>query len=423
LKKGNEFWYMQSPGIRDFGVRRYSSEDRVNSDLDQLAVEEPLEIMLCFRRRSMLVHKPISITMRTPGQDQELAIGFLYTEGILHRRSDIEVIERGSDSSVSVTVAGDLDLSRLDRHFYTSSSCGICGKTSLQALRMNREIHLDPSRPKHSVEFLLQTPSLVREKQSIFEHTGGLHGAALFDQEQNLVRICEDIGRHNAVDKLVGAELLSGRSDFSDLLLFVSGRAGFELVQKSIMTGIPFMVAVGAPSSLSVELARQWALHRVFRSNSLGSTARLWLDFCASGDLICTLDRSVCCKRRLQPLPFFNEVNPKRQRLEPSLTIGFMRLLILLFSTALPLLSFADDVPLESLPQAVRETIDTEKGDGVVRSADSYGWGNVTIFRVEIDVDGIPDLELQIAGNGKLIRIDRLRDEKDDNEKDDGVSE
>ena len=124
-----------------------------------------------------------------------------------------------------------------------------------------------------------------------------------------------------------------------------------------------------------------------------------------------------------------------RQKLELSLTKSneakarafslqlLMRLLILLFFTAIPLLSFADDVPLESLPQAVRETIDTEKGDGVVRSADSYGWGNVTIFRVEIDVDGIPDLELQIAGNGKLIRIDRLRDEKDDNEKDDGVSE
>ena len=249
---------MQSPGIRDFGVRRYGSEDRVNSDVDQLAVEEPLEIVLCFRRRRMLVHKPISITMRTPGQDQELAIGFLYTEGILHRRSDIEAIAQGPDSSISVTVAGDLDLSRLERHFYTSSSCGVCGKTSLQALRMNREIQLDPLRPKHSVEFLLQTPSLVREKQPIFEHTGGLHGAALFDQEQRLVRICEDIGRHNAVDKLVGAELLSGRSDFSDLLLFVSGRAGFELVQKSIMTGIPFMVAVGAPSSLSVELAREY---------------------------------------------------------------------------------------------------------------------------------------------------------------------
>ena len=249
---------MQSPGIRDFGVRRYSSGDRVNSDLDQLAVEEPLEIMLCFRRRSTLVHKPISITMRTPGQDQELAVGFLYTEGIVHRRSDIEEIGRGRDSSIAVTVAGDLDLSRLERHFYTSSSCGVCGKTSLQALRMNREIHLDPSRPKHAAEFLLQTPRMVRKKQSIFDRTGGLHAAALFDTNQNLIRICEDIGRHNAVDKLVGAELLAGRIDFSDLLLFVSGRAGFELIQKSIMSGIPFMAAVGAPSSLSVELARKY---------------------------------------------------------------------------------------------------------------------------------------------------------------------
>ena len=249
---------MQSPGIQDFGVRRYSSEDRIESDLDQLAVEEPLEIMLCFRRRRMLVRKPISITMRTPGQDKELAIGFLFTEGILHRRSDIEEIEGGRDSSISVTIAGGVDLSRLERHFYTSSSCGVCGKTSLQALRMNRDVHLDRSRPKHSVEFLLQTPALVRRKQSIFEHTGGLHGAALFDQAQNIVRVCEDIGRHNAVDKLVGAELLAGRIDFSGLLLFVSGRAGFELVQKSIMTGIPFMAAVGAPSSLAVELAREY---------------------------------------------------------------------------------------------------------------------------------------------------------------------
>jgi len=204
------------------------------------------------------VRKPISITMRTPGQDQELAVGFLYTEGILHDRNAIEEIELGADSSITVTVTGSLDLKRLERHFYTSSSCGVCGKTSLQALQINREIHLDPSQPKHSVEFLLQTPGIVREKQSIFERTGGLHAAALFDAGQNLIRVCEDIGRHNAVDKLVGAELLAGRTDFSDLLLFVSGRAGFELIQKSIMTGIPFMAAVGAPSSLSVELARQY---------------------------------------------------------------------------------------------------------------------------------------------------------------------
>ena len=232
--------------------------DEPAHDVDHLAVEEPLEIVLRYRRRAMLVRKPISITMRTPGQDQELAVGFLYTEGILHHRSAIEDMALGTDSSITVTVTGDLDLKRLERHFYTSSSCGVCGKTSLQALQINREIHLDLSRPKHSFEFIVQIPRMVREKQSIFERTGGLHGAALFDREHNLLRICEDVGRHNAVDKLVGAELLAGRTDFSDLLLFVSGRAGFELTQKSIMTGIPFMTAVGAPSSLSVELARQY---------------------------------------------------------------------------------------------------------------------------------------------------------------------
>lgn len=249
---------MESPSIRDFGVRRHISMGEPANDVDHLAVEEPFEITLRFRRRAMLVRKPISITMRTPGEDQELAVGFLYTEGILHDRSSIEEIALGTDSSITITVAGNLDLKRLERHFYTSSSCGVCGKTSLQALEINREICLDLSRPRHSFEFLVQIPRTARVKQSIFERTGGLHAAALFDQERNLLRICEDIGRHNAVNKLVGAELLAGRTDFSDLLLFVSGRAGFELIQKSIMAGIPFMAAVGAPSSLAVELARQY---------------------------------------------------------------------------------------------------------------------------------------------------------------------
>jgi len=249
---------MDSPSIRNFGVRRHIPAEKPTNDMDHLAVEEPLEIVLRFRRRGTLVRKPISITMRTPGQDPELAVGFLYTEGILHDRNAIEEIAHGTDSSITIAVPGNLDLKRLERHFYASSSCGVCGKTSLQALQMNREIHFDAFRPKHSVEFLVQTPRIVREQQSIFERTGGLHAAALFDSSRNLLRVCEDIGRHNAVDKLVGAELLAGRSDFSDVLLFVSGRAGFELVQKSIMSGIPFMAAIGAPSSLSVELARQY---------------------------------------------------------------------------------------------------------------------------------------------------------------------
>jgi FdhD protein len=257
-KKCDRIYLMESPSIRDFGVRRHNSIEETANAVDHLAVEEPLEIILLFRRRAMLVRKPISITMRTPGQDKELAVGFLFTEGILHHQNAIEEIERGADSSITVGVAGNLDLKRLERHFYTSSSCGVCGKTSLRALEINREIHLDHARPQHSVDFLFQTPGIVREKQSIFDRTGGLHAAAFFGPDQNLIRICEDIGRHNAVDKLVGAELLAGRVDFSDLLLFVSGRAGFELIQKSIMSGIPFMAAVGAPSSLSVELARKY---------------------------------------------------------------------------------------------------------------------------------------------------------------------
>ena len=243
---------------RDFGVRRYVSLERSADDVDYLAVEEPLEIVLRFRRRGMLVRKPISITMRTPGEDRALAVGFLYTEGILHRKESIDGLEQGTDSSVTVTVSGEIDLKRLERHFYTSSSCGVCGKTSLQALQINREIRLNPFHPRHSVEFLIQTPQLVREQQSVFNRTGGLHAAAFFDPDQRLVRICEDVGRHNAVDKLIGAELLAGRTDFSGLLLFVSGRAGFELVQKSIASGVPSMAAVGAPSSLAVELALEY---------------------------------------------------------------------------------------------------------------------------------------------------------------------
>jgi FdhD protein len=247
-----------SPGVRDFGVSRHSSTEPSANETDHLAIEEPLEIVLRFRRRSLLVRKPVSITMRTPGQDLELAVGFLFTEGILHQKGAIDGLERATDSSVTVTVSAEVDLKRLERHFYTSSSCGICGKASLQALRINREIRLNPDWPKHSFGFLVRASDVVRGEQSIFDRTGGLHAAALFDPNENLIRICEDIGRHNAVDKLIGAELLNGRTDFSDLMLFVSGRAGFELVQKSISAGIPFMAAVGAPSSLSVELAREY---------------------------------------------------------------------------------------------------------------------------------------------------------------------
>ena len=246
--------------IREFGIHRCQPASDSVSDLDRVAVEEPLEIVLSFRRKGVLVRKPISITMRTPGADEALAAGFLFTEGIIQNQGAIESVERGSENGASVLLRlrEEIDLKRLDRHFYVSSSCGVCGKTSLEAIKMNRDVRFAPGVPRHDAQFLIRLPDIVRSSQPIFKDTGGLHAAALFDQNEQLIRVCEDIGRHNAVDKAIGAELLAGRSDFSSLLLFVSGRAGFELVQKSIMSGIPFLAAVGAPSSLSVELARRY---------------------------------------------------------------------------------------------------------------------------------------------------------------------
>jgi FdhD protein len=246
--------------IREFGIHRCQPASDSVSDFDRVAVEEPLEIVLSFRRKGVLVRKPISITMRTPGADEALAAGFLFTEGIIQDQGAIESVERGSENGASVLLRlrEEIDLKRLDRHFYVSSSCGVCGKTSLEAIKMNRDVRLLPGVPLQDAQFLVRLPNIVRSSQPIFQDTGGLHAAALFDQNKQLIRVCEDIGRHNAVDKVIGAELLAGRSDFSSLLLFVSGRAGFELVQKSVMTGIPFLAAVGAPSSLSVELARRY---------------------------------------------------------------------------------------------------------------------------------------------------------------------
>jgi FdhD protein len=261
---------MHSSGIQEFGIFRFSSDTGAEPDLDHLTIEEPLEIVVSFRRRGLLVRKPISITMRTPGLDRELAVGFLFTEGIIHSTESIISVEQSlseegnqemqNRNRVAVTLEREIDLARLERHFYTSSSCGICGKASLEALGMNREIQLEPDRPKHQKEFLFQVAGMARRQQSVFESTGGLHAAALFDADQQLIRIFEDVGRHNAVDKIIGGEILKGRSDFSNLMMFVSGRAGFELIQKALMAGIPIMAAVGAPSSLSVELARRYGM-------------------------------------------------------------------------------------------------------------------------------------------------------------------
>jgi FdhD protein len=243
----------------DVMVERIQAASASAPEHDVLAIEEPLEIGLDAAVEGQRVRKAISVTMRTPGHDTELAAGFLFTEGIVRDRSQIEHVGHcgAGENVVRVRLAGDTDadLARLERHFYTTSSCGVCGKTSIETLRTTSRHPLPPGEPVVDAELIHRLPRALRAAQSIFDATGGLHASALFDTEGRLRCLREDVGRHNALDKVIGAELLAGRLPAHDRVLVVSGRASFELVQKAVMAGIPILVAVGAPSSLAVQLA------------------------------------------------------------------------------------------------------------------------------------------------------------------------
>jgi FdhD protein len=242
------------------------ADDIAATGRDKVAVEEPLEIQIGFERKGIGTIRSISVTMRTPGNDEELAIGFLFGEGLLNRRSEIARIERNEGNSanwVRIHLAAGVrfDLKQLERHFYTTSSCGICGKASLEAvqrLMLTEPCANSSLRLSGSTVHLL--PTRLKSGQQVFADTGGLHAAALFDIEGNLLMVREDVGRHNAVDKLLGAEWLNGRVPLENRILFVSGRASFELVQKAARAGIPIFAAVGAPSSLAIELAEACGL-------------------------------------------------------------------------------------------------------------------------------------------------------------------
>ncbi len=227
---------------------------------DLLAIEEPLEIRIG--------DKTISITMRTPGHDFDLAAGFLFTEGILASASQIHSIHRsenagnrrqaGNSVTLDLNPGVEIDFERLTRHFYTTSSCGVCGKASIEALQSQGCPVLPRNAPVLDSAVVHRLPEALRREQAVFERTGGLHAAALFDVQGNLTLLREDVGRHNAVDKIIGAEMLNNRTPLNDKLLLVSSRASFELVQKALMAGIPVLAAVGAPSSLAVETAQRF---------------------------------------------------------------------------------------------------------------------------------------------------------------------
>jgi FdhD protein len=230
---------------------------------DLLAVEEPLEIRLVCDDGRRRVERAVSVTMRTPGHDRELAIGFLYTEGIVATAGQIQSVhacKNGNVVRVSLRTGVAVDLARLERHFYTSSSCGVCGKASLEAVRVRAGARPPDGSPVVEAAIIHRLPEALRAAQAVFDRTGGLHASALFDAGGKLLCLREDVGRHNALDKLIGAQFLAGRTPLSEDLLLVSGRASFELVQKAAVAGIPVLAALGAPSSLAVSLARQHGL-------------------------------------------------------------------------------------------------------------------------------------------------------------------
>jgi FdhD protein len=219
---------------------------------DLVAVEEPLQIRLG--------GSDVAITMRTPGHDRELALGFLVTEGLLTDADQIaDVSVDGAGAVVVSLIAGgapDIDA----RRFYVTSSCGVCGKASIDALAASGCAMLPAGRPKLSAGLIPQLPARLREAQAIFEHTGGLHAAGLFNTAGDLVYLREDVGRHNAVDKLIGAAFLERLLPLHEHVLMLSGRVSFELVQKAVTAGIPIVIAVGAPSSLAVETALRFGV-------------------------------------------------------------------------------------------------------------------------------------------------------------------
>lgn len=221
--------------------------------------EEPLEIRVG--------NFPLSVTMRTPGHDFELAAGFLFTEGLIQNRKQIASLQYGtapggqeSGNVVEIRLAGvTLDRERMQRNFFIASSCGICGKTSIQAVRAVGIRRPNP-RLLFTPEILCRLPDALRSAQRVFGRTGGLHAAGLFDTSGKLVALREDVGRHNAVDKVVGWALLKGRLPLAKQALMVSGRGGFEIIQKALVAGVPIVASVSAPSSLAVNLAREFDL-------------------------------------------------------------------------------------------------------------------------------------------------------------------
>ncbi|WP_023648130.1 formate dehydrogenase accessory sulfurtransferase FdhD [Candidatus Pelagibacter ubique] len=250
-----------------YKVLKFSSEIFRDTE-DLISVEEPLEISLKYKLENKWNKQNLSITMRTPGHDKDLVRGFLFNEQIITSLNDIQAIESYGDKVgqyniqnkilATLTNAENINITKIKRDFLTNSSCGVCGKSSLDALEIIKKDKTHSSEPKITKEIIIQSPDTLREAQSEFSKTGGIHASGLFDSNGRLIELREDVGRHNALDKLVGCALKNNQLDPKTQFITCSGRLNFELVQKVLMTDIGIMIGVGAPTSLAIDLANKF---------------------------------------------------------------------------------------------------------------------------------------------------------------------
>ena len=250
-----------------YKVLKYSSNKFENID-DLISIEEPLEISLKYKESDKWINQSLSITMRTPSDDEDLVRGFLYNEQIITNINDIDSIESYGDKVGQYNIQNkilatlnnskNINISKIKRDFLTNSSCGVCGKSSLDALEIIKKNKTNPSEPQIKKEVIVKSPDILREGQSEFSKTGGIHASGLFTSNGELVAVREDVGRHNALDKLIGCALKNNQIDPKNQFITCSGRLNFELVQKVLMTDIGIMIGVGAPTSLAIDLANKF---------------------------------------------------------------------------------------------------------------------------------------------------------------------
>ena len=252
-----------------YNITKYK-DNNVEEIKDLISVEEPLEMNLQFQKNGKWINENISITMRTPGHDEDLLAGFLFNERIVEDISEIDTIEKAGDKVgdyniqnkiiAKINKSENVDINKLKRNFVTNSSCGVCGKTSLDTVEITKKEKLNLSFPKIKKNIIMKSPDLLSKEQSEFTKTGGIHASCLIDESGNVIATREDVGRHNALDKLIGFTQKKKLIDNHSQFIACSGRLNFELVQKGLMSNIGIMAGVGAPTSLAIDLAKRFGM-------------------------------------------------------------------------------------------------------------------------------------------------------------------